>query len=125
MMDVLFNKTIKMLENMMDYRTKRHKIISTNITNIDTADFKPSDITFEEQVSKAGKLPMNTTNSMHFPKRDSGKQTLDYEITQSEEKVVIDKEMSNLAENHLMYNTTVEMMARKFKGLDTVLKEAK
>jgi flagellar basal-body rod protein FlgB len=124
-MDILFNKTMKMLENMMDYRTKRHQIISSNITNIDTADFKPSDISFQEQVTKAGKLPMTTTDPKHIPHHFNDKQTLDYEITQSDEKVVIDKEMSNLAENHLMYNTTVEMLARKFRGLETVLKEAK
>jgi flagellar basal-body rod protein FlgB len=33
--------------------------------------------------------------------------------------------MEKLAENHLMYNLTVELMARKFKGLDSVLREAK
>jgi flagellar basal-body rod protein FlgB len=124
-MDILFNKTMKMLENMMDYRTKRHKIIVSNITNIDTADYKPSDISFEEQFSKAGKLPMATTDPMHLPKRNSNKQTLDYEVTQLDEKVTVDKEMANLAENHLMYNTTVEMMARKFRGINTVLKEVK
>jgi flagellar basal body rod protein FlgB len=33
--------------------------------------------------------------------------------------------MVNLAENHLMYNTAVELLARKFKSLNTVLKEVK
>ena len=37
----------------------------------------------------------------------------------------IDTEMANLAENNLMYNMTVEMLARKFRGLNTVLKETK
>jgi flagellar basal-body rod protein FlgB len=116
---------VKLLENKLDYQTKRHKIISSNITNIDTADYKPSDISFETQLSNAGKLPMATTDPMHIPHRNKTGQTLDYEVTQSEGKVVIDKEMANLAENHLMYNTTVEMLARKFRGLNTVLKEAK
>lgn len=124
-MDVLFNRTMKLLENMLDYRTKRHKIIVSNIANIDTADFKPSDISFEEQFTKAGKLPMVTTDTMHIPHSDSTNNSLDYEISQSDEKVVVDKEMANLAENQLMYNTTVEMLARKFQELNTVLKETK
>ncbi|MBN1380283.1 MAG: flagellar basal body rod protein FlgB [Deltaproteobacteria bacterium] len=116
---------MKMLENMLDYRTKRHKIIASNITNIDTPGFQPSDISFKDQYAKAGKLSLKTTDSMHIPKKNTSRHPLDYEISQSDEKVVIDKEMADLAENHLMYNTTVEMLARKFRGLKTVLKEAK
>ncbi len=37
----------------------------------------------------------------------------------------IDTEMMNVSENNLMYNLTVELLARKFSGLDTVLKETK
>jgi flagellar basal body rod protein FlgB len=33
--------------------------------------------------------------------------------------------MANLAENQLMYNFTVDMLSRKFKGIKTVLTEAK
>jgi flagellar basal-body rod protein FlgB len=124
-MELLFNKTMKMLENMLDYRTKRHKIIASNIANIDTDNYKKSDISFEEEFGKAGKLPMATTDPGHIPHRNTPSHTLDYEVSQSDEKVIVDKEMANLAENHLMYNVTVEMLSRKFKELDTVLKEAK
>ena len=40
-------------------------------------------------------------------------------------RVKLDKEMGNLAENQLMYNLTIELLARKFRGLTTVLKEAR
>jgi len=33
--------------------------------------------------------------------------------------------MSNLAENHLMFNLTAELLARKFRGIKNVLTEAK
>jgi flagellar basal-body rod protein FlgB len=39
--------------------------------------------------------------------------------------VVIDTEMVNLSENQLMYNMTVDMLSRKFRGINTVLKETK
>jgi flagellar basal-body rod protein FlgB len=41
------------------------------------------------------------------------------------ENVDLDSEMTKLAENNLMYNLTVELLARKFKSLNTVLTETK
>lgn len=116
---------MNLLENKLDYATKRHKILSTNIANVDTADYKASDISFQVHLSKNGRLPLVRTDPAHLPKKQKAGQLLDYEVTQSDEKVVIDKEMANIAENHLTYNATVEMLARKFRGLETVLKETK
>jgi flagellar basal-body rod protein FlgB len=65
------------------------------------------------------------TDSGHIPLRRNASDAGRYDIKVSEENVQVDTEMANLAENHLMYNMTVEMLARKFKGINTVLKEAK
>jgi len=124
-MDVLFNKTINVLSGMLDYRTKRHKVIVSNVTNMDTPDFKPSDVTFKNELGKTGKLIITTTDPGHILPGKGSAGPIQYEIKTSEESGKIDTEMANLAENHLMYNMTVEMLARKFKGLNTVLKETR
>ena len=124
-MNRLFNKTFNMLSTVLDYRAERHKMMVSNITNIDTTDFKPSDITFKNEFGKANKLVITTTDPGHIPRRKDSTSSVDYEIKTSEEKVNLDTEMTNLAENNLMYNTTVEMLARKFRGIETVLKETK
>jgi flagellar basal-body rod protein FlgB len=124
-MDILFNKTIDLLSGMLDYRSKRHKIIVSNIANIDTEDFKPSDITFKNEFGKASSIQMTTTVSGHISRKDNKSNPVSFEMKTSEEKVKIDTEMANLAENHLMYNMTVDMLARKFRGINTVLKETK
>jgi len=123
-MDALFDKTVGLLSNMLDYRNKRHMVVVSNITNIDTVDYKPSEVTFKNEFEKAGQLALKTTNAKHLPPPNTDG-SLNYEVTTSEENVKIDTEMANLAENNLMYNTTVEMLARKFRGLNTVLKETK
>lgn len=124
-MDALFNKTVNLLAGMLDYRAKRHMVTVSNISNIDTANFKPSDITFKNELGKANKLALSTTEPGHIPPRQSSSGSANYEATMSEENVQIDKEMAKLAENHLMYNMTVELLARKFRGLNMVLKETK
>jgi flagellar basal-body rod protein FlgB len=124
-MDALFNKTMNMLAGMLSYRDKRHTVIVSNITNMDTSGFKPSDVSFKNEFGKSDALVMKTTSSKHIMSRNDAANSIDYEIKTSEETAKIDTEMANLAENNLMYNTTIEMLARKFKGLETVLKETK
>lgn len=122
-MDILFNKTMNLLSGMLDYRSTRHKIIISNIANIDTEGFKPSDISFKQVLGKTNSIQMATTDPGHIGRKESGAAPV--EVITSEEKVKIDKEMANLAENQLMYNMTVDMLSRKFRGINTVLKETK
>ena len=122
-MDILFTKTMNLLSGMLDYRSKRHKIIISNVANIDTEGFKPSDISFKQALGKANSIQMATTDPGHISGKVSGAGPV--EVITSEEKVKIDTEMTNLAENQLMYNITVDMLSRKFKGIKTVLTEAK
>jgi len=122
-MDILFNKTMNLLSGMLDYQSKRHKIIISNIANIDTEGFKPSDISFKQALGKTNSIQMATTDPGHIGREGSGAGPI--EVTTSEENVKIDKEMANLAENQLMYNMTVDMLSRKFRGINTVLKETK
>jgi flagellar basal-body rod protein FlgB len=122
-MDALFGKTINLLSDMLDYRSARHKVILSNVANIDTEGYKRSDISFKQILGKTNAIEMSATNQKHFGTKD--KENSSIEVTTSEEKVNIDTEMVNLAENHLMYNMTVDMLSRKLKGINTVLKEAK
>ena len=124
-MDILFDKTMDLLSGMLDYRSKRHKIIVSNIANIDSEDFKPSDISFKTEFGKTSSIQMTTTGPGHIGRMGSRNGPVSFEIKTSEEKVKIDTEMANLAENHLMYNMTVDILARKFRGINTVLKETK
>ena len=124
-MDALFGKTINMLSGMLDYRAKRHTVIVSNVANLDTPDFKPADLSFKAELGRADRLTVTQTDPGHIPLRRNAPDAGRYEMSVSDKGVQVDTEMANLAENHLMYNMTVEMLARKFKGLGTVLREAK
>ncbi len=113
-MDALFGKTIEMLSAVLDFRSERHKVIASNIANIDTPNYRPKDIVFKEELKALISNEYGAT---------IGK--VDYEVIDSGEKVNLDSEMAKLAENNLMHNLTVELLARKFRGLNTVLREAK
>jgi flagellar basal-body rod protein FlgB len=116
-MDILFNKTIGMLSAILDFRSERNKVIASNIANIDTPGYKPKELVFKKQledfIDNGTEVTMTKTDKGHLSKQSSHS----FEVINSEEAVKIDNEMEKLAENHLMYNLTVELMARKFKSI--------
>ena len=128
-MDALFGKNIEMLSNVLDFRSERHKVIASNIANIDTLDYKSKDIVFKEELKaimdNGEGVKMTTTRENHLSELSIPENNADYEVVDSGEKVDIDSEMAKLAENNLMYNLTVEFLSRKFRGLNTVLRDAK
>jgi flagellar basal-body rod protein FlgB len=126
-MQNLFGKTINLLSGMLDYRAARHKVIVSNVSNIDTPGYKPMELVFkktlEEAAATGSRLELVRTNSRHFNAAEGKGRNFQAEL--SGEKVEIDTAMADLAENNLMYNLTVELLSRKFTGLNTVLKETK
>jgi flagellar basal body rod protein FlgB len=46
-------------------------------------------------------------------------------VTKTGDKVDMDREMVSIAENHLMHNAAVEMLARKFRALQSAIREGK
>ena len=122
----LFNKTFGILSSMADFRAQRHKVIASNIANMDVADYESKDITFRKELAGAFRkehgVNLTKTNALHLPGKTGPE---NYDIVSQGRKVKIDREMANLAENQLMYNLTIELLARKFRGLSNVLREAK
>ncbi len=125
-MDQLFNRTFDVLSSFLGYRSERHKVVLSNLVNIDTPGYLPKDLVFRKELDDArqGATELTVTHKNHIrPKSPAGK--LDLEMVDSGDRVNLDEEMMNLAENQLMYNMTVELLARKFKNLRGAIQEVK
>jgi flagellar basal-body rod protein FlgB len=127
-MNALFGRTIDMLSKMLDYRSKRHQLLTSNIANLDTPNYRPADLEFnrnlEQAIRSSGTLPLRTDDPRHMTGRKGGTDA-SYAVRREEGRASLDREMARLAENQLQYNMTVEMLVRKFHGIDNVLKETK
>lgn len=58
-----------LLFNHLSFRSDRQKVISSNIANINTPNYKTKDLVFESELKKAEQtrdLKLATTNSMHM-----------------------------------------------------------
>jgi flagellar basal-body rod protein FlgB len=123
-MKTLFGKTIDMLSDLVGARSQRHEVLASNVTNMDTPGYEPKDVDFQNLLgSMQGKgIRMARTNGKHFPASAPGGHL---EIVQTGDRVDMDREMVSIAENHLMHNASIEMLARKLRGLQSVLKETR
>lgn len=119
-MKALFGKTVDMLSALMDYHAERHKIISSNVANIDTPGYEAKELKFRDEYLR---LVMKERDGGADP--SAMKPADRYETLTTAEKVDIDREMSRLAENQLQYNLSAEFLARKFRGIKNMLTQVK
>jgi len=117
----IFDRTISRLEGFISYRAKRHEVIVSNVTNSDTPGYMPAEVKFSEEM-KAARLKLARTSGQHLPGGNAG---ANYTVIPEEGGGGLEQSMTRLAENHLMYNAAIEMLARKFSSLKTVLKDTR
>ncbi len=126
----LFTDTMFAFQRMLDYRSQRHNVVSSNLSNAETPGYKAKDIQFErilrEAISTEKTIPLVKTNSKHI---DGGGQI---EILNTEPEVItvktpvvsfdgntvsVEREMARLSENSMLYQTETEILARLYSGL--------
>lgn len=120
---------------LLDVKARRHDVILNNISNVDTPNFKRSDVSFEGKLRKALKdksIPLNITNKKHF-NNNKNFQDIKPEIYMQRDRsyrndnnnVDIDKEMVELSKNMISYNIISDQIQKNFKILQTAVSEGR
>lgn len=122
----LFAKTqVPKLEKYLDLSAKRHKLVSSNIANVSTPGYKSRDIDFQEEFNKAtqntSRLAGETTHRNHIPTgqhRNRPPEVNEAKVENGEiNSVDIDKEVSNMAQNELLFAVGTRLLQKNFEGL--------
>lgn len=130
----IFDKTIGLLENVLDLRSKRHNLILSNIANQDTPHYKAKDLSFIDELKSAVKSDggnLIATSPGHIGggrgSRIEGRVVTEPSMTIGidQNSVNIDHEQANLAENGIMYNATAQIIGSKFKMLKNAIREGR
>lgn len=129
----LFSNTIQTLENALNYSSTKQKVISQNIANADTPNYKAKDVHFRNSFQKELEASINAyrTDSRHYdfkmtPSFTSGIVTKNSsQYNNNGNSVDIDQEMSNLATNQIYYNAVTERLSGKFQSLQNVIRGGK
>jgi len=124
----LFSGTISTLEQALNYASTKQKVISNNIANVDTPNFKAQDVSFKQVLNeKLESLTVNRTDRRHFDfsmknNTSTNIYTNNVSYNNSGNSVDIDKEMSNLATNQIYYNAVTERLSSKFQSIQNVVR---
>lgn len=117
---------INVLHKAADASLLRNEIIANNIANIDTPNFKRSDVNFEgilrNQLQGGQPLDKKVANvKLHNlePVVYKDNSNLSYRLDGN--NVDIDVESANLAENQIRYNALVDSISHEFNRIKTVL----
>lgn len=129
----LFSGTISTLEQGLRYSSAKQKVISQNIANVDTPNYKAKDISFKTALNEAevNQLSLNRTNNRHIDHSPSSNSNTTriyknpFTYNESGNSVDIDKEMADLATNQIYYNALIERMNGKFSSLQNVIRGGK
>jgi flagellar basal-body rod protein FlgB len=129
MMD-LFSGTINTLQQSLNYASVKNQTIASNISNVDTPNYKAKDVVFKDMLQQeiASSVTAKRTHPRHLPFGQD--QRLSYEIAQRNNttynhngnNVDIDKEMAELAQNQIYYQSLVDRINGKFNSLQTVIR---
>ncbi|NLK40277.1 MAG: flagellar basal body rod protein FlgB [Clostridiales bacterium] len=112
-----------LMEKTLDALWLRQKVISNNIANVDTPEFKSSKVIFEELLDEA-MLETSDIKKTNVPDAKVVR-TKDISIREDGNNVDIDKENLELYRVQIQYEYMVRKISDQFSNIKTVLKEGR
>jgi len=115
--------TNKLLEKVLDYTTLRQRVISENIANIGTANYKRKDVKFESELSNALDTQLHFNNSNSIENADFKIVTDNSrDMVSGVNNVDINNEMANMAQNTLLFKFAARKLNGYFRTLQGVIR---
>ena len=129
----LFEGSIPALQKSLNMGSLRHKVLTANIANIDTPNYKAFEVVMEDERRKNGRpthpiqvvrtqpdhLHGSNPSSTNVKLRAADPPALNFRVDGN--TVDLDKTMGKLAENTILYRAAALMIKRKFQGLKNVI----
>jgi len=118
---------VKLLGKYLDFLVEKNKIITENIANRDSVNYRRKDISFQEYLEKEEIGQLKTTEPQHFKQAFIDTAKLPNMIEQDsydadDGEINIEKEMANLAKTTLKFEFASKQLGDYFKKLHTVIK---
>jgi len=128
-MPVNFNNAFGIHDDALLLFERRTQLLSENIANADTPNYKARDIDFDQVLQRArnDSVKIRTTNKGHISlSQQAFSNDVQYrEVEQSAadgNTVDTQKEKAAFAENSMRYQLSMNILSRKIKGLKTAFR---
>lgn len=125
----LFDKTTQALGASLNYRLLRHNVTAANIANAETPGYKAKVVEFEDALARAvdldGMNSLTTSSPEHFAMGTAavGKERVtvednpDADVNNDKNTVDLDKEITNMSENSVLYKAALSLINKKMAML--------
>ncbi|MED1741813.1 flagellar basal body rod protein FlgB [Bacillus swezeyi] len=123
----IFSGTIHRLEGALEQANVKQKVITNNLANVDTPNYKAKRVSFKNVLNEeSSRLNAIKTDYRHidFKINESNYSVVSSNQTSYQENgnnVDIDKEMSDMAKNQIQYQALVERMSGKLNSLKSAI----
>ena len=119
------NETIKALATSLNFRQMRQKILTSNVANAETPNYKAKRIDFEEALAQAidldKTLNLKTEDGRHYSVGGGGFSNLRPTVYEDANGVMSDDgntvnkedEMAKMAENEILYDASIQLLNKK------------
>lgn len=126
-------KSIGFLERSLDASWLRNEVISNNIANVNTPNYKRQDVKFEALLNEnisALSIELKLTHNKHMGFDSGNGQPVVFQdqrgpVRKDGNNVNIDTEMAESAKNTLYYNTLAQRVTGKFNKLRIVARDGR
>lgn len=117
------NKSINLLEKMLDVSAIKHKVIANNIANVNTPGYKKMEVSFSDQLEKVIKdTSVDKFDALQPKIVITGK---DESVRNDGNNVDMDKEISALMKNTLSYSVFSQLFAKKMELVKTAIENSR
>jgi flagellar basal-body rod protein FlgB len=125
----LFEGSISALHKALNSGALQHKVLTSNIANIDTPNYKAFEVVMEDELRKNGgsadAIKLVRTQPQHLAGRRSLSPDVKIKATDPPpfnlradgNTVDLEKTMGKLAENTILYRAAAQIIKKKFQGL--------
>ena len=130
----LFRDTISLLERSLNLRSLQHRVLASNIANMDTPNYKAVELAVAEEMSRnqdsTSGIQLVQTQPGHLPLKHNTADHVKLKVAKPPEfslrgdgnTVDLDRTMGRLAENTLLYKSAAQLISQKFNGLKKAIK---
>lgn len=119
------DKSVNLLEKMLDVSATKHKVIANNIANINTPGYKKMEVSFAEQLEKVIKDTSANKFDVFQPKIVVSKEDTNVATRNDGNNVDMDKEVSALMKNTLSYNVYTQLLAKKMELVKSAIENSR
>lgn len=106
-----------LLERALNIRAQYHKVLSGNIANVETPNYKEKDIDFQSEIQRN----VGSQNNVDIRESNDGDVigSIDGNTVNMENQIV------KMTENHMLFTSLIQVISKKFSMMRYVINEGR